>query len=325
MKVRCLDCGNLAPASVKFCPHCGGHDFIRLTDEPQQTETARFCDNCGCQVNDQDEICSNCGYDFGYSESSDDAFEYNNSFESEYTNDLNQNSKEKSKKHSGLFILLICLIAILGITFAAVVLKNNILGGDFPVNDESTTTTFTTMPTVTTSTTSAPLSHILPAEVYISSYPKFTASNGYFNCVKASSYADWSGTRGLPEWAFDGKPTTSWQDGIKSDYGVGEWLLSYNADGKTENISRITVYNGYQNTSHNTSSKDLYILNSRVSDFSLEFDDGKILKFTLSDTKRPQTFDFGETIETCFVKFKIESVYEGTGYSDTCISEIVYQ
>ena len=105
---------------------------------------------------------------------------------------------------------------------------------------------------------------------------------------------------------------------------MNEWLLSYIADGSTVFISSVTVYNGYQNTSHNTSTKDFYELNSRVKDFSLEFDNGKILSFTLSDIKSPQTFDFGETIETCSVKFKIKSVYEGDAYSDTCLSEIIY-
>lgn len=164
----------------------------------------------------------------------------------------------------------------------------------------------------------------LPSEVSNSKYEEFDASNGSFNKVKASSYANWRGTVGYPYEVFDGNKNTSWQDGDKNSYGVNEWLLSYNADGSTELISSVTVYNGYQNTSHNTSTKDFYKLNSRVKDFSLEFDDGKILSFTLSDIKSPQTFDFGETIETCSVKFKIKSVYEGDAYGDTCLSEIIY-
>ena len=147
---------------------------------------------------------------------------------------------------------------------------------------------------------------------------------GKFDRVKATSYANWRGTVGFPYHAFDGNINTSWQDGHKDSYGIGDVFFSYNSDETDEYISSVTVYNGYQNTAHNTSSKDFYISNSRVRDFSIEFDNGKVLDFTLADTKIPQTFDFGMTVKTCFVKFKIKSVYEGE-WSDTCISEIKYE
>ncbi len=150
----------------------------------------------------------------------------------------------------------------------------------------------------------------------------------YFDAVEASSYANWDGTVGYPEWAFDGDITTAWQDGITestddaNEYGIGEWLKLYNSEGATGWLNSVTVCNGYQDDTNNTGSKDYYELNSRVKGFSLTFDDGASVEFELEDTKDAQTFSF-DAVETSSVTLTILSVYEGQ-WSDTCISEISY-
>ena len=164
----------------------------------------------------------------------------------------------------------------------------------------------------------------LPTEVQDSQYEEFEATNGTFDRVKASSYADWEGTKGLPYWAFDADANTTWQDGVKDGCGEGEWLLSYNADGSTRTISTVTVYNGYQDLKYNDETKNFYQLNSRPKDVMLEFDNGSVYVFTLEDFPEAQTFTLDEPVETCYVRFTVESVYEGK-WSDTCLSEIVYR
>lgn len=166
--------------------------------------------------------------------------------------------------------------------------------------------------------------HQLPPEAQDNRYEEFEATNGTFDRVKASSYADWQGTKGLPSWAFDADANTTWQDGAKDSYGEGEWFLSYNADGSTRTISSVTVYNGYQDLKYNNDAQNFYQLNSRVQDVMLEFDDGSVYVFTLQDSPEAQTFTFDEPIQTCYVKFTVESVYQGK-WSDTCLSEIVYR
>ncbi len=149
-----------------------------------------------------------------------------------------------------------------------------------------------------------------------------------FDAIEASSYANWDGTVGYPEWAFDGDTATAWQDGIESttddadEYGVGEWLKLYNSEGTAGYLNSVTICNGYQDESNNTGSKDYYELNSRVKGFSLTFDDGTSVEFELEDVKDAQTFSF-EVVETASVTFTILSVYEGQ-WSDTCVSEISY-
>ena len=166
--------------------------------------------------------------------------------------------------------------------------------------------------------------HALPPEVQDSQYEEFEAVNGTFDRAKASSYADWEGTKGLTSWAFDADANTTWQDGVKDGGGEGEWLLSYNADGSTRTISSVTVYNGYQDLKYNNDAQNFYQLNSRARDVMLEFDDGSVYVFTIEDSPEAQTFTLEEPVETSYVKFTVESVYEGK-WSDTCISEIVYR
>lgn len=186
------------------------------------------------------------------------------------------------------------------------------------------TVTATDMPDISEDATEPEPIHQLPPDVQDNRYEEFEATNGTFDRVKASSYADWQGTKGLPSWAFDADANTTWQDGVKDGYGEGEWFLSYNADGSTRTISSVTVYNGYQDLKYNNDAQNFYQLNSRVKDIMLEFDDGSVYVFTLADSPEAQTFSFDEPVETCYVKLTVESVYQGK-WSDTCLSEIVYR
>ena len=172
-------------------------------------------------------------------------------------------------------------------------------------------------------TPSKPVVHLLPEDVRNSSYTRYTLDQNTFTTAMASSFINAKLTHGTTELAFDGDPETSWQDGVKG-YGIGEWLLAYNSDGSAVKVSEVTVYNGYQNPKFNTAKKDMYLVNSRVSDFTLTFDDGTSESFTLEDKKDPQTFQFKER-ETCYVRFTIGGVYKGTKYKDTCVGELIYK
>lgn len=168
-----------------------------------------------------------------------------------------------------------------------------------------------------------PVVHLLPEDVRNDSYTKYKVDQNTYTTVMASSFIDAKLTHGSTELAFDGDIETSWQDGVKG-YGVGEWLLAYNSDGSAVKVSEVTVYNGYQNPKFNTAKKDMYLVNSRVSDFTLTFDDGTSESFTLEDIKEPQTFKFKER-ETCYIRFTVGGAYKGTKYKDTCITEIIYK
>ena len=163
----------------------------------------------------------------------------------------------------------------------------------------------------------------MPDVVNDKSIKKFKLTKGYFDSAKASSFIDEKGTSGTVDNAFDNDRNTSWQCGEKK-YGIGEWVLVYNSDAASKVIRKVTVYNGYQSNKFNTETQNMFRLNTRVKKFTLEFDDGSTETFTLSDSKKAQTFQFDER-DTCYIKFTINSVYKGEKYVDTCIGEIIYE
>lgn len=168
---------------------------------------------------------------------------------------------------------------------------------------ENTTTTAaktTTAPTTTTTTAAPkPVGHYPPA------FEQHSASSFYYldeynNCEI--------------EDAFDNDLGTCWQDGA-SGYGEGEWLMV--SSSTPQFVSYVTVYNGYQKPE-----RDYYYENSRVKEFTLIFDDGSE-SFLLEDTPQPQTFYLDVPVSTCTVTFRIDSVYYGNTYADTCITELI--
>lgn len=74
----------------------------------------------------------------------------------------------------------------------------------------------------------------------------------------------------------------------------------------------------------NHTSDNYYVKNSRPKTITLTFSDGSAEKFTLMDKKEEQTFFFKKVIRTTDIRLTIDSVYTGSAYEDTIISEIVF-
>ena len=304
----CKKCGTHNPSNYKFCAGCGSSELVSEAPASAEQSTV-LCSHCGAVSPSNCRFCISCGKTL---------------FSQTVQTETVKNDGQK-KKSSFLVPIIILLSALLvgGVVTAVILLRNqpdvsdngndSSYSDDIDGNDNDEGDSYT----------EDLHSHELPDDVYDSSYKECYISANKFSRVKASSYANWSGTHGEPDWAFDGNENSSWQDGV-SGYGIGEWLLAYNSDGFAESVSSVTVYNGYYSTKYNTADKNFYSLNSRVMRFTLEFDDGSSESFTLSDSKEPQTFTFSSR-DTCYVRFVIDSVYEGDKYDDTCISEIIYK
>ncbi len=136
--------------------------------------------------------------------------------------------------------------------------------------------------------------------------------------VKASStLPDQNGNSYAAKNLTDDDPATAWIEGQKGD-GLGEWLeLTF--DGPTE-ISGITLVNGYE--------KDDKTLkrNNRVKEIRVECG-SEILEFTLEDVDYHeggdyQSFFFGKSMTASKIIVTIVSVYPGSTFKDTCLSEI---
>lgn len=81
----------------------------------------------------------------------------------------------------------------------------------------------------------------------------------------------------------------------------------------------VTLYNGY------CKSTTVYYNNNRVSQCTLTFDDGTTEVIKLNDTfATPQTITFASRHVSRSVRLRIDGVYLGSKYTDTCLSEISF-
>lgn len=113
----------------------------------------------------------------------------------------------------------------------------------------------------------------------------------------------------------DQNPATAWTEDADGS-GIGESLtITFN---DTYHVSGMKIEGGY------FKSNSLYIKNNRLKDFTLTYSDGSEDVYTLDDKMEEQTIRFDNPVNTKSVKLTIDSVYKGTQYDDTCISEISF-
>ena len=117
-----------------------------------------------------------------------------------------------------------------------------------------------------------------------------------------------------PENAIDGDETTAWVEGADDD-GVGEWIdVTFDND---EPIEAISISNGYQK------SEELFQKNNRIRQAEVQFEDGTAESFELYDHGYgDQIVYLSEPKNSNSFTLTIQSVYPGSEYGDTCISEI---
>lgn len=113
--------------------------------------------------------------------------------------------------------------------------------------------------------------------------------------------------------AFDGNLMTSWQEGAKG-YGIGQQLT---ARFEPCGIYQVTFING------NVLSEDSYYQNGRVKTLTMFAADGEWkVEFPDEYNLEGVSFTMDEAFTAGELTFRIDEVYEGTVYEDTCIAEI---
>ncbi len=113
--------------------------------------------------------------------------------------------------------------------------------------------------------------------------------------------------------AVDGNRTSAWIEG-RDGQGIGEEItLVFNG---FYYVKGIHIHNGFQK------SEDLYYKNSRPEYIRIYCSDGINQTVRLDDFMEMQTIEFDEPILCNQLSIYIESVYPGSKYEDTAISEI---
>lgn len=118
-----------------------------------------------------------------------------------------------------------------------------------------------------------------------------------------------------PERTVDGSLSTAWVEGIDGS-GVGE-SISFAFD-QTYLVSGMHINAGYQK------SEELYWMNARPASLTVTFSDGTQQTVPLRDVNARQDIAFDAPVETQSIRLTIASLYEGTTYADTVISEVSF-
>jgi Nicotine adenine dinucleotide glycohydrolase (NADase) len=123
-----------------------------------------------------------------------------------------------------------------------------------------------------------------------------------------------------PKSLFDHADHTAWVEGVDGQ-GIGEWI-AVDFD-HLRLINAIEINNGYNKGA------ELYLKNSRVKKLTVEFfqNDKRTVvlnSIELKDNGAPQHVSLpkDQVLKATKVKFTIESVYPGTKFDDTAISEL---
>jgi len=139
----------------------------------------------------------------------------------------------------------------------------------------------------------------------------------------------------------DGKIETAWVEGVKGD-GIGEWVkISINAYSSLAQytttpffIYRIGVVPGYAKSMktwiENNRVKKLLVIIHSPPPLAPHEHEWVVLRLNLKDEMKVQLFDIPNDKQVGNLEpmvkeiwLKIEEVYKGTKYDDTCISEFI--
>jgi len=159
------------------------------------------------------------------------------------------------------------------------------------------------------------VSKIAKATGIYESYENQPEKYVHFAYVAASSTYDGDRATHIATNLIDGKRETNWTEGVDGN-GIGEYV-------HFEFQEKHTI-TGFRICSGNHSSDSYYAKNARPKEIKLTFEDGSSEQFTLLDVKEEFTFQLSEAITTKNVRLTIQSVYEGSSWEDTVISEIVF-
>lgn len=133
--------------------------------------------------------------------------------------------------------------------------------------------------------------------------------------VCASSVLDPQyGNRYGPANLTDGNTSTAWVEGISGN-GTGEKVLF--AFDRPKRLTGFEIVNGY------AKNRDIFRKNARIKTIRLTLSDGSSQTLALSDTMGPMHYRLDRPLEAQWLELEIGSVFPGSRYTDTALSEFI--
>ncbi len=116
-----------------------------------------------------------------------------------------------------------------------------------------------------------------------------------------------------PDNLFDDNPATAWVEGSEGD-GVGEAVIIRFPEPRT--VSKLDILNGYNK------SRDIFSKNNRVRTIVVVDSAGGRNEVQLSDNGNWQSISLDNSNLLSWIMIEIDTVYRGSKYRDTAISEL---
>jgi hypothetical protein len=131
-------------------------------------------------------------------------------------------------------------------------------------------------------------------------------------CVSSVLEPQYGFTYG-PEKLFDARLDTAWVEGDEGD-GIGAWIIVEFS--QPERLSELQLLNGYHKN------RGIYQANNRIRDVLVRTSSGYQEAWRLDDSPAIQTIVIGDDTPIQWVQFVIQSVYRGSKYRDTAVTEL---
>jgi len=295
MERKCPECSFVYDGPS--CLNCG------FTDTVQQP-AGKFCPACRSEITQGKRFCSSCGFDI---EAGTEKVIHSHPVVPPLQKE--RPVPARSSSYTPLIVLIIILTGVLiGLT-GFILVRDKITFNPVKPVSVSAFVENTPLPT--------PVSPTEKPEVFSQEkIPSSKITVSASDIRKKEKVTDNYG----PNLVLDGLCDTAWN----SEGSDGKWIkLSF---AQTVKLCKIGIIPGYDKV-RNDSYGDRWYINNRVKSGTLVFSDGGREKIAFDNKMREmQYFELDPPVNTSFVKLEIDTVYRGTRFDDTCISEVeVYQ
>lgn len=160
------------------------------------------------------------------------------------------------------------------------------------------------------------------AEISMGIAPTRSSTSDFHSATASSTLDSISAQSGVYTYTasnvLDGKRNTCWSEGMEGS-GTGEFIMLYAS--RPVALHYISMMNGL------CTDRETFYKNGRVRECEILLSDGSSLYYTLSGEfdDQPCVLEMPEGVSSDTVTIRILSVYEGSDYADTCISEITVE